>query len=104
MTRAVPEPLRCEALIYQGYVDGKHRCGRCATRFREGRQVCWMHGQPFVKAKYIDDGFDRVSIYAATMAIALGDDDSMSPMSIAYVDMILNNQPRITHGAQQSGA
>lgn len=32
-----------------------------------------MHMLPYVKPHYIDDGFDRIGVYAATMARALVD-------------------------------
>jgi hypothetical protein len=100
MTCAVSERLRCEALIYQGYVDGNHRCGRRATRLREGRQVCWTHAQPFVKARYVDDWFrSGRHLFGHTMARALGDDDSMSPLSTAYTDMIARAIERQAIGA-----
>jgi hypothetical protein len=54
--KPIADELRCEALIY----DGINRCRRRATRLRDGRAVCGVHIQPIVKARYIDEGFDRV--------------------------------------------
>ena len=70
--------MQCEATIYFG-----SQCSLTAARFRESRMVCGVHMQPRVKVRYIDDGFDRIGIYAAVMAKALGDDHGAPP---AYLD------------------
>lgn len=72
--KPIADELRCEALIY----DGVNRCCRRATRLRDGRAVCAVHVQAIVRTRYIDDGFDRVETYRATMARALGDDITLT--------------------------
>jgi hypothetical protein len=64
-------------------------CGaRIAPRDSASRNVCTLHSRPDVKPHYIDDGFDRIAIYAAVMARALGEDDDALPLSAAYLDMV----------------
>jgi|HubBroStandDraft_2_1064218.scaffolds.fasta_scaffold866588_1 hypothetical protein len=93
MTCAVSERLRCEALIYQGYVDGTTDAAGAPRGYAKAGRFAGCTRSPSPRLDTSTIGFDRVGIYTATMARA------MSPLSTAYADMIARAIERQAVGA-----